>query len=434
MRLFLTILTALVCWAQTARPDEAQSVAIKAGRLFDPETGAVVNDQTIVVRGTRIECIGVSEPIPDGAEIVDLSQSTVAPGMFDCHTHVCCGQISRRGLPREASGKLYFAYDVGNTSAYRAIQGVANARSMLETGFTTIRDVGNAGNYADTDLRRAIAEGLVPGPTMITAGRIIAPFGGQYLPHARGYTVTPERPGLLEPEYIAADTHDELRKAIHKNVFFGAQLIKIVVDDQKSLYSVDDIKVVLDEARLAGLKVAAHCVTERGARNAAEAGVDSIEHGFSMSDEALRIAKENKVVLVGTDFTSDYLQEYGQDDDKRKANHEKYVDRIKRAYAIGITMAFGSDVIFDAPPRTRGEVCLSMLDSYAEAKLPNAYILRMLTSNAAQLLGVEQDRGALRPGLAADIIAMPDNPLEDIAALRRVNFVMKDGRIVRRPK
>jgi imidazolonepropionase-like amidohydrolase len=157
----------------------------------------------------------------------------------------------------------YFVTTLRDSTGFRAIQGVANARSMLEYGFTTVRDIGNAANYADTDLRRAIEQEIVPGPTIINAGRIIAPYGGQF-------QLQPDKPNLGNPEYFYADTRDELKKAIRENIHYGARVIKIVVDDQPYIYSVDDIRFVIEEARLAGLKVAAHCWTEKGARNAAK--------------------------------------------------------------------------------------------------------------------------------------------------------------------
>ncbi|MFZ4986336.1 MAG: amidohydrolase family protein, partial [Blastocatellia bacterium] len=174
----------------------AQVTAIRAGKLVDPESGQTSINQVILVEGRTIRAVGADVAIPAGARVIDLSSMTVLPGLIDCHTHVCSGVASRRGLPRKTARSGQLSYDLGNTTAYRAIQGVANARSMLESGFTTIRDIGNAGNYADVDLRRAITEGLVPGPTMITAGRIITPFGGQYAPSDRGYAMNPERPGL----------------------------------------------------------------------------------------------------------------------------------------------------------------------------------------------------------------------------------------------
>lgn len=418
----------LVCSGLSA---SAQVTAIRAGKLVDPESGTTLTNQVILVEGRTIRAVGAEVAIPPGATVIDLSRMTVMPGLIDCHTHVCSSVPSRRGLSRKVARNGQIAYDLGNTTGYRAIQGVANARTMLEAGFTTIRDVGNAGNYADVDLRRAIAEGLVPGPTMITAGRIIAPFGGQYAPSDRGYTMNPERPGLGAPEYLYADTREELRKAIRENIFHGAQLIKIVVDDQRYIYSVDDIRFAVEEAHQARVRLAAHAVTEAGARHAAMAGVDSIEHGFVMSDSVLELAKRNQVVLVGTDFTKEYLQEYGQDAETAGRGYARSLDRIRRAYRIGVEQAFGSDIIFEVEGKTRGEVCLSILDTYVAAGLPNSYLLRMLTTHAARLLDVATQRGSIRPGLAADLIATPENPLEEIQTLQRVRFVMKEGVVIR---
>jgi imidazolonepropionase-like amidohydrolase len=407
---------------------------IKAGRVVDVEAGTSAANQIIVVEAGRIREIGSNLAAPSGARVVDLSAFTVMPGMFDAHVHLCAGSPPRKGLARAVSRSGQIAYDLGNTTAYRAIQGVANARAVLETGFTTVREIGNAANYADTDLRRAVQEGLVAGPTIINSGRIIAPFGGQYAGMAAGYSMNAERPGLGAPEYFYADTRDEMRKAIRENIFYGAKVIKVVVDDQPYIYSADDLRFMKEEVHAAGLKFAAHCVTERGARNAAEAGIDSIEHGFNMSDETLAIAKKNGVVLVGTDFTYEYLLEYNQPPDVARRGYDRSVDRIKRAYKIGVTQAFGSDVIFDLPGKTRGEVNLSILDTYIAAGLPNPYLLQMLTVNAARLLGVEKERGTLKPGMAADLIAVPANPIDDIQVLKRVAFVMKDGKVIRKPE
>src|SRR5688572_11410960 len=266
---FVTVLLVL-CYAV----GRAQVTAIKAGNLIDPEAGIVTANQIILVEGQTIKAVGPDVKIPAGAVIIDLSNRTVLPGLFDAHTHLC--MTTRR--ERDA-GRYYFT-TLLDSNGYRAIQGVANARSMLETGFTTVRDIGNAGNYADTDLRRSIDEGLVPGPTIINAGRIIAPYGGQF-------QMQPDKPGLGNPEYFYADTRDELKKAIRENIHYGARVIKLVVDDQRYIYSVEDIRFVIEEAARAGLKVAAHCWTEAGARNAAEAGVASIEHGVAMSNETL---------------------------------------------------------------------------------------------------------------------------------------------------
>lgn len=403
----------LVARAQEPSPAPAQVVAIKAGKVLDPETGKTAANQVILVEGTRIRDIGGHVAIPAGTKVVDLSHSTVLPGLFDAHTHLCMTVIPHRDRGN------YFFTTLLDTTAYRAIEGVANARDMLAAGFTTVRDVGNAGNYADTDLRRAIQQGWVPGPTIVNAGIIIAPYGGQF-------HLQPEKKDLATPEYLFADTRDEMLKAIRQNIHFGAKLIKIVVDDQEYIYSVDDIRYIVAQAHASGLKVAAHCWTHAGAHNAAEAGVDSIEHGFAMTDDDLQLAKKNNVVLVGTEFSEKFARAIGSPE-----WHQTVVDRLRRAYKIGVTMAFGTDVDTALPGETRGTLAMAQLDSWVEAGVAPADILRALTTNAARLLGVDQERGALQPGLAADIIAVPENPLDHVQTLKQVSFVMKNGAIVK---
>lgn len=414
-RIFLSLIFIFILAQIGASAQEI--TAIKAGKLVVPETGETLINQIILVEGARIKEVGANVKIPANAKVIDLSRSTVLPGMFDAHAHMAF-LINREGVER---GSLFF-YDLTKTSATRTIHAIVNSRHMLESGFTTIVDIGNDGNYIMTDVRRSIDQGLIPGPTVINAGRIIAPFGGQY-------QLQPERRNLGEPEYFYADTRDEMLKAVRENIHFGARIIKIVVDDQPYIYSVEDIKFIIEEAGKAGLKVAAHCVTEKGARNAAEAGVASIEHGFTMSDETLEVAKKNNVVLVGTDFTEKAWLAYEISPDLAKRLHARSVDRLQRAYKIGVTLAFGSDLIFYAPDETRGTWTISQIDSMVEAKIPAKYILQTLTFNAARLIGVEKQRGAIRTGQFADIIAVPENPLDNIQTLKKVNFVMKNGKV-----
>ncbi|HEX8097322.1 MAG TPA: amidohydrolase family protein, partial [Pyrinomonadaceae bacterium] len=171
--------------------------------------------------------------------------------------------------------------------------------------------------------------------------------------------------------------------------------------------------------------------TERGARNAAEAGVASIEHGIQMSDEALQLAKRNNVVLVGTEFTVKLSEYLGLPPEAAKEFHANYVDRLKRAYKIGVPMVYGSDAFFDVP-ETRGEQALEIIDSFVEAGVANKDLLRYMTTDAARLLGVENRRGAIKTGLRADIIATRESPLDNILTLKQVAFVMKDGKVYKR--
>lgn len=393
----------------------AQVTAIKAGRLIDPGSGKSETNTVILVDGGKIHSVGTGLHIPPAAMVINLSDATVLPGLIDCHTHLCNTFEARSDV-----GNQLLLYSLIATTADRALQGVANAQSMLTAGFTTVRDVGNAGNYADIALQRAIKAEIVPGPTLFVSGKIIAPFGGQFI-------LDPEFPDIGRQDYLYADTRDEIKKAIRQNIHFGADWIKIIVDDYPYIYSVDDIRFMVEEAAKAGLKVAAHCVTDQGARNAAEAGLASIEHGFEMSDETLTLVEKNGVVLCGTDFTQEIMDIYKF----FSVTHADIVDRLKRAHRIGVSLVFGSDVISNVPGHTRGSAALSLIDTWIEADIPPLEILRAMTINGALLLGIENERGAIKPGMLADIIATPKNPLDDIQTLKKVKFVMKDGKVFR---
>lgn len=401
----------LVLFAATALalPAAAQTIAIRAGRVVDPDAGTAAVNQIILIDRGKITAIGSALAIPPGAEIVDLANATVLPGLVDAHTHLCLQVINER------DAGSYYATTLYDPDAFRAVEGVANAKAMLESGFTAVRDVGNEGRYACVQVRRGIDLGLIPGPTMLTAGRIIAPYGGQF-------QLQPDKPALAEPEYFFADTRDEMLKAVRENAHYGARVIKIVVDDQRYIYTPDDIRFIKSEAARAGLKLAAHAWTRAGAHNAAEAGVSSIEHGFDMVDEDLALAKRNAVVLVGTEFLA-----VGD----TSAARGQWVNKLRRAYKIGVTLVYGTDAIWFVRGKTRGELAITGIDAWVEAQVPPAVILRAMTTNATRLLGVDAVRGSLRPGKAADIIATADNPLTNIGTLKHVIFVMKDGKIVR---
>lgn len=396
----------------------AQVTAVRAGTLIDPATGTASRGQVILIEGTRITAVGSGLTIPGGARVIDLSGSTVLPGLFDAHTHLCMNVNLRRD-----AGSYYYT-TLNDPDSYRAIQGVANARSMLRAGFTTVRDVGNEGEYACASLRRAVAQGLVEGPTIINAGRIIAPFGGQF-------QLQPDKGAVLAtPEYFFADTRDELLKAVRENIHYGATVIKLVVDDQDYIYTPEDIRFVVDQAAKAGLRVAAHAWTGPGADNAVRGGVASLEHLNGISDESLALARTNGVAAVFTPFPRWVLEAF-RGKERAAEEYRTEIDRLRAAHRIGVTIAFGTDAIHDMPGHTRGSLAITWIESYLEAGLPPKAILQAMTVNAARLLGVERERGAIRPGLAADIIALPGNPLEDPRLLREVNFVMKDGTVVR---
>jgi imidazolonepropionase-like amidohydrolase len=396
----------------------AQVTAIRAGTLIDPVSGTAARDQTVLVEGKTVKAVGAKVAIPRGATVIDLSSSAVLPGLFDAHTHLCMTVDMRRD-----AGQYYYT-TLNDPDSYRAIQGVANARAMLEAGFTTVRDVGNEGEFACSSLRRAVSGGLVDGPTIINAGRIIAPYGGQF-------QLQPDKGAVLAtPEYFFADTRDELLKAVRENIHYGATVIKLVVDDQDYLYTPEDIRFVVDEAAKSGLKVAAHVWTTAGAHNAAQAGVASMEHLNGISDEDLAVAKRNGVVAVFTPFPASVLKSFRGEEAWQK-EYAQEIDRLRAGYKAGVTIAFGSDAIHDIPGTTRGSLAITWIDSYLDAGLPPQAILQAMTINAARLLGVEKERGTIAPGMAADIVATPGDPLADPRALKQVHFVMKDGKVVK---
>ncbi|HEX7312535.1 MAG TPA: amidohydrolase family protein [Pyrinomonadaceae bacterium] len=415
MTRYLFVLLLLAACATRAT---GQTTVIRAGRLVDPEAGAAARNQTIVVEAGKVKAVGANVEVPKGASVIDLSRSTVMPGLFDAHTHLCM----TINLKRDAGN--YYYTSIRDPDTYRAIQGVANARDMLASGFTTVRDVGNEGDYACVSLRRAIAGGLVPGPTMLTAGRIIAPYGGQF-------HLQPGRRELGEPEYFFADTRDEMRKAVRENVHYGARVIKIVVDDQQYIYSVEDIKFIVAEARAVGLKVAAHAWTTAGIHNAVAAGVASIEHVNGITDEDIAVAKQGGITLVFTPFPEWALRELGSSPEEAAKEYRDTGARLAAAYKLGATIAFGTDAAMAIPKYTRGTLSLAWIDSYVAAGMPPRAILQAMTVNAARLFGVERERGQLKPGMAADIIATPADPLEDIQTLKQINFVMKDGVVIK---
>lgn len=398
-------------------PVFAQSTYIRTGGVIDVEAGTLLSNQILHVEGERIAAMGSDLSIPLGATVIDLSDQIVMPGLFEVHTHVALSTQQGRDFGR------FFFTNMIETTAYRAIQGVTNARSLLEHGFTTIRDLGNNGNYADLDLKRAIQEGWIPGPDMQVVGRIIAPFGGQF-------KLQPERPELIEPEYLIADTQDEMRKAIHQNLHYGTDLIKIVVDDFSYIYTVEDIRFAVEEVTRAGTKLAAHVATSQGAKNAIAAGVASLEHAWELDNDDLQAMREKGIFLVGTDFPPDHAGYFaGYDESRAQALYDQRIERLRRAYAQGVDIAFGADVTDQKNGHTRGSLTISFIASYLDAGVTPADLLRILTINGARLMDLDADKGTVTVGKMADLIALSGNPLDDPNALKDVSFVMKRGAV-----
>jgi imidazolonepropionase-like amidohydrolase len=395
----------------------AQVTALRVGHLVDPETSTVADNQVVLIENGRFTAIGANVAIPQGAEVLDLSRQWVTQGLVDAHNHLA---LTYKMLPENNS---YYLTSVLDSTAIRAIQAVSNGITMMSAGFTLVRDLGNNANYADTALRVAIEQGWVPGPTIINSGIIIGGFGGQFSP-------PPERESLIYPEYLNADTPDEIIKAVRRNILYGAKVIKICVDCKPYGYTTDEMKLFVSEAAKAGLKVAGHVQTNPGALRAIEAGIWSIEHSGALDDNAHKRMAAKGMWRVGTETPlTDYHT--GLTPGARQ-RYQRQEDGLKNAWANKVKMAFSTDADYYIPGMTRGQVVIDFLKSWKDANIPAKEILKIMTVNGYQVSDIYDKRGPIKVGMPADLVSTRENPLENIDTLRDIRYVMKDGIVFRK--
>jgi len=403
-----------------ALPSAAQKSAIKAGHLIDTATGESWANQIILVerdpatnRSSILE-IGSDVKIPAGVEVIDLSDQWVMGGLVDAHDHLAIT------YKEEPESWFYYMTIIMDSTPLRAIQAMSTGFQKLASGFTIVRDLGNNGLYADTALRQAIEMGWVPGPTIINSGIIIGAFGGQLYE-------TPEREDTVYPEYLNADTDDEIVKAIRRNIHYGAKVIKVCVDCQAYPYTVDQLKLFVSEAANAGQKVSGHVQTREGARRAIEAGLWSLDHDNALDPELHAMMAEKGIWRSGTETPkADFMRPMSED------RWEKRVDMLRDAYDQGVKLAFSTDADYYIPDLNRGELTIEFIRTWIAAGIPNKDILKVMTTNGYEISETEDKRGPIKVGYIADIIATSQNPLEDINALRDVQFVMKDGKVFKK--
>jgi imidazolonepropionase-like amidohydrolase len=390
-----------------------------AGHLVDPDTGTYADNQYIVLERdpetnrSRILEVGPDIDIPDGADVVDLSDQWVMPGLVDAHDHL---GITYK---EEPESWYYYMTIIMDSTPLRAIQSFSTGFQKLASGFTIVRDLGNNGLYADTALRQAIEMGWVPGPTMINSGIIIGAFGGQLYE-------TPEREDTVYPEYLNADTDDEIVKAIRRNIHYGAKVIKVCVDCQAYPYTVDQLKLFVSEAANAGQKVSGHVQTEEGAMRAALAGLWSLDHDNALTPEIHEIMAEKGIFRAGTETPhADWSR-------VSERQYERRLAGLRDAYEKGVPLVFSTDADYYIRGMNRGELTIEFIETWKAAGIPDAEILKIMTINGYKISETLDSRGPIKVGLAADIIATADNPLDDINALRDVRFVMKDGQVFKK--
>jgi imidazolonepropionase-like amidohydrolase len=409
------VIVATAAWGQVT--------VIKAGRLIDPDTGTVAADQVIVVRDRKIEAVGKGVAIPPGAKVIDLSGMTVLPGLIDCHTHVADGNGD--GDPFNVLRK---------TASQIALESVPNAKNMLESGFTTVRDVGTYRALNDVALRDAIARGDIIGPRMYVAGAYITITGG-------AGAMTGQAPDIQLPwdlHYGEANSPWEVRQKVRLLAHDGVDLIKVLStgavlthgSNPKSVeFTEEELVALVDEANQFGLKVAAHAHAAEGIKNAIKAGVASIEHATLIDDQGIALAKQHGAYLDMDIYDEECIQAGGKNGttpadflahDAELA--EKQRQNFTKAVRAGVKMAFGTDA--GVCPYGTSAKQFAYMVKYGMTPMQ---AIQAATSNAADLLGHASEVGSIKPGKYADVIAVQGDPLKDVSLLENVKFVMKDG-------
>jgi imidazolonepropionase-like amidohydrolase len=409
-----------------AVPAFAQVTVIKAGRLIQPEEGTVAGDQVIVVRANKIEAVGAGLAIPPGATVIDLSKMTVVPGLIDCHTHLADGKYGE-GDP---------VFQLQKSASQTVLESVPNARVTLESGFTTVRDVGVYRALNDVALRDAINRGDIIGPRMFVAGAYITITGG-------AGAMTGMAPDVQLPwdfHYGEANSPWEVRQKIRLLVHNGVDHIKVLSsgavlthgsNPKSQEFTPEELQAAVDEASHFGLRVAAHAHSAEGIKNAIRAGVASVEHATMIDDEGIALAKQHGTYLDMDIYDEECIQEQGKKGtlpadflEHDRELGELHRQNFRKAVKAGVKMSFGTDAgVCDYG--TAGKQFAFMV-KYGMTPMQ---AIQAATSSAADLLGRSDQIGSIKPGKFADVIAVAGDPLKNITLLENVQFVMKNGKV-----
>jgi len=442
--LLVTLLLALLAATQAAAQSAPVVTLVKAARLLDPRTGKVLTPAAVLVENDRISEVGSPSQLqahaPATVRTIDLGGATLLPGLIDSHSHLLLdvvvppeAEISRRSNGMFLPGLLLA---ITMSPGARVLLGAQLAREDLESGFTTVRNLGHSGIDGDVALRDAINAGRVPGPRMLATGRkLIAP--GAYIQSLNAALAEP----IVQQEFLTIDRPEQARQVVRANVFYAVDLIKIAIEDD---LTPAEASAVVDEAHRQHLKVAVHAASTASIQMAIDAGADSIEHGNDVTDAQLKSMRDRGIFLDitptfwGGSFTrileasivmspAMKSKEIAADDRTR----QRSMSFMQRILKSGVKFAAGSDMCWAYPGKTRGEASALMFSHLREAGMPALDILRAVTSNAAEMLGWQDRVGAVEPGKFADLIAVAEDPIADIGALEQVRFVMKGGRVIR---
>ncbi|GAB3752134.1 amidohydrolase family protein [Spirosoma pomorum] len=414
--ILLFSLTIAIAWGQ-----QPTRYVIKTGKLFDSEKKQFLRNQFIVVEANKIIKVGPSaDDYRPTSQFIDLSKSTVIPGLIDSHTHLLFMQKS--GTPMENDL-------IEHSDGDRLLRGAGIAKSYLEAGITTVRDLGNSGQYLDVALKRAIDKSWVWEPRMLVSGPIISPPNGQFGKLAYLHKALPAQ------EYSIVKSVDEARSAVKEHQLNGVDIIKIcATNDNGLVLSPEQMRAIVEVAHQNGLKVTAHATYDEIIRDAVEAGVDGIEHGYGISDSTLQLMARKGTYLVPTDGSYagykgivDLAKSNISDQDIRQVVATNK-DRLLRAVRAEVRIVYGSD-LYLYTPRAVGSEAKNTLVSYVEAGLPVVDVLQIGTYHGASAIGKQALVGVLKAGALADIVAFDGDLETDFANVLydKVHFVMKDG-------
>jgi imidazolonepropionase-like amidohydrolase len=468
--LFLVVLSAVLVSTTQLGAQSVPVTLVKAGRLLDPRTGNVLSPAAVLIEDGKVKEVGspaqVQRDAPPGVKTIDLGSATLLPGLIDSHTHLLISVVSQPEAERVRRLNGGFVPDlllaIVESPSKRVLVGAQNAREYLESGITTVRNLGHSGIDGDTELRDAINAGRIPGPRILASGRKLETRGETYVQNLNPALAD----AILQQEFLFIDGADSARQAVRQNVFHNVDVIKVTAEEN---LTVPELAAAIEEAHRNHLKVAVHAADKTSIQTAIDAGADSIEHGNDITDEQLKQMRDKGMFLDFTptsyggfftrifdatiamslklrpdrldsdertrqrynDLAQQLLKRPESADESPERDDRQYDSLVQRVMKSGVKFAAGTDMCWFYPGKTCGQASVSRFPTLHQAGMPSLDVIRAITTNAAEMLGWQDRVGAIEPGKFADLVAVAGDPIADITEIERVRFVMKGGQVVR---